>query len=94
LILMGISGVVFGAHLVFDSAVKIMKILDGAEKFIGLTIVESGTSLPELATSIDTALKKEMDISIGSLVVSNVFNIRSVIDYLSMIFISSLPSAL
>jgi cation:H+ antiporter len=78
-IVLGITGVVFGAQIVVDSAVKIMKALGVNEKFIGLTIVAFGTSLPELATSVVAALRKEMDISIGNLVGSNVFNILSVL---------------
>ncbi len=79
LILVGIAGVVLGAQVLIDSAVILMKALGVSEKFIGLTIVALGTSLPELATSIVAALRKEMDISIGNLVGSNVFNIMSVI---------------
>ena len=56
-----------------------MKIFGVSEKFIGLTIVALGTSLPELATSVVAALRREMDISIGNLIGSNVFNILSVI---------------
>ncbi len=81
----GICGVMFGAQLVVDSAVKIMTVLGVSEKFIGLTIVAFGTSLPELATSIVAAVKKEMDISIGNLVGSNVFNILSVVGAASLI---------
>jgi cation:H+ antiporter len=79
LIVVGIAGVVGGAEIVVDSAVKIMTILGVGEKFIGLTIVAFGTSLPELATSVVAAIRKEMDISIGNLVGSNVFNILSVV---------------
>ncbi|MFO7560969.1 MAG: calcium/sodium antiporter [Desulfobacterales bacterium] len=79
LILVGIAGVVLGAQTVVDAATKIMLVLGVNEKFIGLTIVAFGTSLPELATSIVAAIKKEMDISIGNLVGSNVFNILSVV---------------
>jgi cation:H+ antiporter len=79
LVIVGIAGVVGGAEIVVDSAVKIMTILGVGEKFIGLTIVAFGTSLPELATSVVAAIRKEMDISIGNLVGSNVFNILSVI---------------
>ena len=79
LVIAGIAGVVGGAEIVVDSAVKIMTIIGVGEKFIGLTIVAFGTSLPELATSVVAALRKEMDISIGNLVGSNVFNILSVI---------------
>ena len=79
LIIVGIVGVIGGAQIIVDSAVKIMTILGVDEKFIGLTIVAFGTSLPELATSVLAAIRKEMDISLGNLVGSNVFNILSVI---------------
>ena len=85
LIVAGIIGVVAGAQIVVESAVKIMKILGVSEKFIGLTIVAFGTSLPELATSVVAALRKEMDISIGNLVGSNVFNIMSVLGVASLV---------
>lgn len=79
LIILGIVGVVIGAQVLIDAAVVIMKTFGVSEKFIGLTIVALGTSLPELATSVVAALRKEMDISIGNLIGSNVFNILSVI---------------
>ena len=85
LIVAGIAGVVGGAQIVVDNAVKIMTILGVSEKFIGLTIVAFGTSLPELATSVVAALRGEMDISIGNLVGSNVFNIMSVLGVASMV---------
>jgi len=85
LILVGIIGVVAGAQCVVDSAVKIMQVLGVSEKFIGLTIVAFGTSLPELATSVIAAIRKEMDISIGNLVGSNVFNILSVLGAASLV---------
>jgi len=81
----GIIGVVVGAEILVNSAVAIMKVFNVSEKFIGLTIVALGTSLPELATSVVAALKKEMDISIGNLVGSNVFNILSVLGAASLI---------
>ena len=85
LIAAGIAGVVGGAQIVVDNAVKIMTILGVSEKFIGLTIVAFGTSLPELATSVVAAMRGEMDISIGNLVGSNVFNIMSVLGVASMV---------
>jgi cation:H+ antiporter len=85
LIVVGIIGVVGGAQIVVESAVRIMQILGVSEKFIGLTIVAFGTSLPELATSVVAALRKEMDISIGNLVGSNVFNIMSVLGAASLV---------
>jgi cation:H+ antiporter len=85
LIAVGIAGVVGGAQIVVDNAVEIMTILGVSEKFIGLTIVAFGTSLPELATSVVAAIRGEMDISIGNLVGSNVFNIMSVLGAASLV---------
>ena len=85
LILVGIVGVVAGAQIVVESAINIMTVLGVSEKFIGLTIVAFGTSLPELATSVVAALRKEMDISVGNLVGSNVFNIMSVLGAASLV---------
>lgn len=85
LVLVGIAGVCGGAKLVVDNAVLIMEFLGVSEKFIGLTVVAFGTSLPELATSVVAALRKEMDISIGNLVGSNVFNILSVLGVAALV---------
>jgi len=90
-ILVGIAGVVGGAQLVVESAVIIMKALGVSEKFIGLTIVAFGTSLPELATSVVAAMRRQMDISIGNLVGSNVFNILSVLGAAALVRPISIP---
>ncbi len=87
----GIIGVVAGAEILIDAAVAIMQVFGVSEKFIGLTIVALGTSLPELATSVVAALRKEMDISIGNLVGSNVFNILSVLGAASVVKPISIP---
>ena len=84
-IVAGIVSVIAGAEILIDAAVFIMKIFGVSEKFIGLTIVALGTSLPELATSVVAALRKEMDISIGNLVGSNVFNMLSVLGAASLV---------
>ncbi len=65
-----------------------------SEKFVGLTIVVFGTSLPELATSVVAAIRKEMDISIGNLVGSNVFNILSVLGVASLVRPIPIPGGL
>ena len=91
LIVVGITGVIIGAKILIDAAVIIMKNFGVSEKFIGLTIVALGTSLPELATSVVAALRKEMDISIGNLVGSNVFNILSVLGAASLVRPISIP---
>ncbi len=85
LIIVGIGGVIGGAELLIGAAVKIMTVLGVSEKFIGLTMVAFGTSLPELATSVVAAFKKEMDISFGNLIGSNVFNILCVLGAASLV---------
>lgn len=85
LVLVGIAGVAGGAEMLIRSAVSIMSVLGVSERFIGLTMVAFGTSLPEMATSVVAAYKKEMDISLGNLVGSNVFNILFVLGAASMV---------
>ena len=81
----GTAAVVVGADLLVDAAVSIMSALGVNEKFVGLTVVAFGTSVPELATSVIAAMKKEMEISLGNLVGSNVFNILSVVGATAMV---------
>jgi cation:H+ antiporter len=85
MVVCGIAGVVIGADFLVDAAVSIMSSLGVNEKFVGLTVVAFGTSVPELATSVVAAVKKEMDISLGNLVGSNVFNLLSVVGATAMI---------
>ena len=71
----GLGGLVLGGELFVDAASSIARTLGMSEGFIGLTIVAAGTSLPELATSVAAALKKEPEIAVGNIVGSNLFNI-------------------
>jgi K+-dependent Na+/Ca+ exchanger family protein len=71
----GLGGLVLGGELFVDAASSIARTLGMSEGFIGLTIVAAGTSLPELATSVAAALKKEPEIAVGNIVGSNIFNI-------------------
>jgi len=68
-----------GAEFLVDGATSLAKALGVSDKVIGLTIVAIGTSLPELAASVAAALKKEMEISIGNIIGSNIFNILCVL---------------
>ena len=82
LILLGIIGgaiVVWGADFTVDAAIKIAQAVGLSERFIGLTIVALGTSLPELVTSVTAAKKGNSDIAIGNIIGSNIFNILFVI---------------
>ena len=71
----GLGGLFLGGELFVDAASSIARTLGMSEGFIGLTIVAAGTSLPELATSVAAALKKEPEIAVGNIVGSNIFNI-------------------
>ena len=71
----GLAGLVFGGQLFVDGASGIATTLGVSESTIGLTIVAGGTSLPELATSVTAALKKNSGIAIGNVIGSNLFNI-------------------
>jgi cation:H+ antiporter len=75
LIVAGLAGLVIGGRLVINNAVKLASSLGVSEKIIGLTIVAIGTSLPEMATSVIAALKKNNDIAVGNIIGSNIFNI-------------------
>ena len=69
----------FGADILVDGATTVASALGVSDKVIGLTIVALGTSLPELAASVAAAFKKQMDISIGNIIGSNIFNILCVL---------------
>ena len=65
----------FGADMMIQSATVVAHRLDLSETIIGLTIVAIGTSLPELATSIVAAIRKESDLIAGNIIGSNLFNL-------------------
>ncbi len=75
LIIIGLAGLVGGGRLVVTNAVEMATALGVSQKIIGLTIVAMGTSLPELATSVVAAMKKNNDIAVGNIIGSNIFNI-------------------
>lgn len=71
----GLAALIYGGQLFVDGATGIARGLGVSESIIGLTLVAGGTSLPELATSIVAALKKNPEIAIGNVIGSNLFNI-------------------
>lgn len=75
LILGGFVGLVVGGELIVKSAVNIAVRCGVSEAIIGLTVVALGTSLPELATSVMAAFKKNSDIALGNVIGSNIFNV-------------------
>lgn len=74
----GLGILIFASDLLVNNAVSIARELGISEAVIGLTIVAAGTSMPELATSVVSALKKNPDIAIGNIVGSNLFNILAI----------------
>lgn len=81
----GLVLVVWGSDVTVDAATHIAKEMGMSERFIGLTIVALGTSLPELFTSVSAAIKGKADIAIGNIVGSNIFNILFVVGITAII---------
>ena len=79
LVIIGMAGLGVGAELMVRGAVMVATLLGVSEMVIGLSIVAIGTSLPELAASMMSAWKGEMDISVGNVIGSNIFNILFVL---------------
>ncbi|MGN0347773.1 MAG: calcium/sodium antiporter [Lachnospiraceae bacterium] len=78
-IIIGAVLVIWGSDITVDAAIELAKIIGLSERFIGLTIVALGTSLPELVTSVVAARKGNADIAVGNIIGSNIFNILFVI---------------
>ena len=84
-VLLGLVMIVFGGDLTVDNATLIAKAWGMSERFIGLTIVAIGTSLPELCTSLVALFKGENDIAVGNVIGSNIFNILFILGATSFI---------
>jgi cation:H+ antiporter len=82
----GCIGLYFGAVWLIDGASSLGAKLGLSDHVIAITIVAFGTSVPELATSIIAAYKQEMDISVGNLIGSNIFNIMAVLGITALIY--------
>ena len=84
-IILGLTLLIAGGRLVVTNSVSIAEILGISQTIIGLTIVAAGTSLPELATSVVAAIKKNNDIAVGNIIGSNIFNIFFILGVSSLI---------
>lgn len=85
LLLVGIACIVGGGELVVSSAKEIARFFGMSETLIGLTIVACGTSLPELVTSVVAARKGQVDMAVGNVVGSNIFNLLMILGVSSTI---------
>lgn len=78
-LLLGLIGLPLGADLLVDSATEIAEMFGVPDTVIGLTLVALGTSLPELATTVMAAIRKQADVAIGNVIGSNMFNLLAII---------------
>lgn len=78
-LILGIIMLKYGADFLVSSAIEIASLLNIEERVIAVTVIAIGTSVPELATSIVAALKKEVDLAVGNIVGSNIFNLLAVL---------------
>lgn len=87
----GLVALVVGASLLVDAAVEIASGFGISDSVVGLTIVAVGTSLPELATSVFAALRRQADIAIGNVVGSNIFNVFGIAGVVASVKPVSVP---
>ncbi len=81
----GLVALVIGARFLVDSASSIARDYGISEAVIGLTVVAVGTSLPELATSVIAAIRRQTEIAVGNVVGSNIFNIFGILGVTALI---------
>ncbi len=84
-ILLGFTGLALGGKWIVDGAIYLASLFNMPESIVGLTVVAIGTSLPELATSVTAAMKKNADIAVGNTVGSNIFNVFWILGLSSVI---------
>ncbi|SFR48327.1 cation:H+ antiporter [Marinobacter gudaonensis] len=87
----GLALLVLGSRLLVTNAVDLAQLFGISEAVIGLTIVAAGTSMPELATSLVAAFRRQPDIAIGNVIGSNVFNILGILGIASLVSPISAP---
>jgi cation:H+ antiporter len=95
IIILGSSvGLIFGAEWLVTGASGLARNIGVSERIISVSIIAFGTSVPELATSVVAALRKETDISIGNIIGSNIFNIAAILGITASVTPITISSAL
>lgn len=84
-LVLGLVGLPLGATLLVDSSVAIATAYGVSDTVIGLTLVAVGTSLPELATTVMAAIRRQSDVAIGNVIGSNIFNLLGIIGIAALI---------
>ncbi|APZ51995.1 calcium/sodium antiporter [Salipiger abyssi] len=82
---LGLVGLPLGADLLVDSATEIAHMFGVPDTVIGLTLVALGTSLPELATTVMAAIRRQADVALGNVIGSNLFNLLAIIGVAALI---------
>ena len=85
IVILSSVGLMFGADLLVDGATVVARDFGVSERAIGISIIAVGTSVPELATSVIAAMKKEMDISIGNIIGSNIYNTFGILGFTAVV---------
>ena len=85
MVIVGAVMIVKGSDITVDAATAIARMFGMEERFIGLTIIAFGTSLPELVTSVTAGIKGKPDIAVGNIVGSNIFNLLFVVGTTALI---------
>ncbi len=93
-IILGIFLLVYGSDLFVNSAIEIANILEIPEAIIGISLVAFGTSLPELAVGILSAIKRKVDFALGNVLGSNIYNVLGVLGISSFFSDFKIPSTL
>ncbi|WP_424984947.1 calcium/sodium antiporter [Microbulbifer sp. S227A] len=78
-LVLGLVGLPLGAHLLVENASLIAQAYGVSDTVIGLTLVAVGTSLPELATTVMAALRRQADVALGNVIGSNMFNLLAIV---------------
>jgi cation:H+ antiporter len=94
LILGGSGALVLGGYCIVEGAVQVASALGVSQMIIGLTVVAVGTSLPELATSLVAAARREADIAVGNVIGSNIFNIAAILGTSSVLATMKVPATM
>ncbi len=89
---LGLAGLPIGAHLLVTGAVDIAAALGVSDVVIGLTIVAIGTSLPELATTLMAALRREGGVALGNILGSNIFNLLLILGVAGLVGPMTVPA--
>lgn len=92
--LVGLAIILFGARLFVNSAIELAKVFGVSETLIGLTIAAIGTSSPEIVITIISAIRKQMDLALGNVIGSHIFNVFGILGVTALVQPIGMPPEL